>query len=140
VKVDLQVQRINEIVNWWFKLPNDFTAIAEIEYNLQRLTGLNYYYSGIVAQSYAKYLKTYIDRRVGVSRREVGKYSQMAQSKANAEAMAESADFMEAEITAEFEYNEHKLRLSAMGKVIEAMRQRISTLKNEKTHGNISGI
>jgi hypothetical protein len=56
----------------------------------------------------------------------------MAQSKANAEAMAESADFMEAEITAEFEYNEHKLRLSAMGKVIEAMRQRISTLKNER--------
>lgn len=126
------INDINEIVNWWYKLPPDYTALNDIDFKLQRLSGLYYAYTTEVANAYGKHLSSYVARRIMVARHELGLYDKMSQSKAEKQAIAENETHYIDEIVKEAEYSEHRLRLSAMSKVMDAMRSRITTLRDER--------
>ena len=127
-----RIQSINEIIMWWYELPADYTGTGDIDYHLQRLSGLYYSYSSDVAKAYLKHLETYIQRRIGIARHELSLYDKMSQNKAEKESIAANEEKYLTEIVAEAQYNEHRLRLSAMSKVMDAMRTRISSLRKEQ--------
>jgi len=126
------IEEINKICNWWYKLPPDFTGISEVDYQLQRLSGLYYSYSSVVAKSYGKHLSSYVAKRIGVVRAEIKLYGTEPQSKAEKIALSESEMLLIDDISKEAEYYEHRLRLQSVGKIMDAMRSRIASLRKEQ--------
>jgi hypothetical protein len=126
------VEDIETIVIWWGGLPKDFTGIGDVDYALQKLSTLTYFYSTEVAKSYGSHLANYRKRQIGIARHEIGLYGTMPQSKAEKESMVANESLLIEDLVAETDYNEHRLRLSSINRVMDAMRSRIASLRKEQ--------
>ena len=130
--IENTIADIEVIIGWWQTLEKDYGNINDIDYSLQKLTGLNYFYSAEVSGLNKSYLFAYVRRRVGVARSEIKNYANHSQGKSATIALSENEALYIDEVEKEANFSEHRVRLSAISKVIDAMRQRISNLKNEQ--------
>jgi len=127
---DEVIIEINKIVDWWYSLKKGYTDLNHLDEVLRRLTGLYYYFNDIVADSYKVYLMSYVSRKVGYSKRVQG-LIESGNSATSAKEEAISEEDLKDEAEQEAFYNMLKLKGSAITKIIEAIRQRISNLKSE---------
>ena len=135
---DLQetVNKIDEIVSWWLNLEKGYTNISHLDEIHRKLSGYYFYLSEIVADSYKDYLFSYIHKKVGLAKRQQGLIeSGDSVTKAKEIAPLHEEMLLMDEAEAEANYNALKLKLNAVSKVLEAIRQRISNLKTELNNG-----
>jgi hypothetical protein len=124
------INEIDDIVKWWYNLKKGYTDLNNLDDVLRRLTGLYYYLSEIVSDSYKVYLMSYVSRKVGYSKRVQGFISN-GSSATSAKEEAISDEDLRDEAEQESYYNMLKLKLNATSKIIESIRQKISNLKQE---------
>jgi hypothetical protein len=131
---DLQetIKEVDLIISWWLSLKQGYNNLNKLDYTLQKLSGHYYYLCELTAQSYKDYLFSYVGKKVGLAKREqaiINEGGSATLAKQTAPLHEEMLLMEEAE--REGDYNTLKLKLSAVSKVLEAIRQRIANLKIE---------
>lgn len=124
------IKEIDDIVNWWYKLEKGYTNINHLDDVLRRLTALYYYFNDILSDSYKVYLMSYVSRKVGYSKR-VQSLIESGKTATSAKEEAVNDEDLKDEAEQESLYNMLKLKGSAIAKIIDGLRQKISNLKTE---------
>lgn len=127
------IKNINIIRDWWLNLKRGCQDINTLDYTLQKLTGYYDFLGELAAEKYKDYLISHEHRKVGLSRQEQSlrdKGESITAAKAIAPMKMEDELINHAEIESDFYFLKNKLNSTA--KIIDAIRQRISNLKNEK--------
>jgi len=132
------LKEIEEIVDWWYSLNKGYTDLNNLDDVLRRFTGLFYYLTEESAKAYQDYTISYVRRRVGLSKQEQALIESSGLSKAKAESKSISLceELYNTEATNESYHYTLKIKLNAMSKIIEAIKQKISNLKLEKQNTN----
>lgn len=129
------IKEIDSIVKWWYNLAKGYTDINKLEDVLRRLTGLYYYFNEILADSYKIYLMSYVSRKVGFAKRVQG-LIESGKTATGAKEEGVNEEELRDEAEQESFYNMLKLKKDAISKIIDAIRQRVSTLKSEINREN----
>lgn len=127
---DKIIKEIDDIVNWWYKLEKGYTNLNHLDDVLRRLTALYYYFNDILSDSYKVYLMSYVSRKVGYSKR-VQSLIESGKTATSAKEEAVNDEDLKDEAEQESLYNMLKLKGSAIAKIIDGLRQKISNLKTE---------
>ena len=126
------IKQIDDIISWWFNLKKGFTDLNHLDEVHRKLSGHYYYLSEIVSDLYKDYLLSYVHKKVGLAKREQALTEKgLSVTLAKSTAPMHEEQILMEEAQAEGEYNALKLKLNAVSKVLEAIRQRISNLKTE---------
>ena len=131
---DLQetINNIDKIVSWWLELKKGYSDISHLDEVNRKLSGYFYYLSEHVADSNKDYLFAYVHKKVGLAKREqriIDDGGSATLAKQTAPLHEEMLLMEEAQTEADF--YALRLKLNAVAKVLEAIKQRISNLKKE---------
>ena len=126
------LQEITNINDWWYNLQKGYTDMNHLDDVHRRLTGLFFYLSELTAENYKEYLFSYVNKKVGLSKNKAAiMEGKKSAAFADAKSIMQAAEMFKLEAENEAIYNRCKLILSATGKTIEAIKQKISNLKAE---------
>ena len=131
------LEEITNITNWWYNLGKGYNSISHLDDVHRKLTGLYFFLSELTAQYYKDYSMSYVSKKVGLSKQKAAiMESKKTAALADAKSILAMADVIRKEAEEEAIYNRCKLMLNATAKIIEAVKQKISNLKAEKSNSN----
>lgn len=129
-------EEISKIIHWYYEVQkeNAYKSVETYDLVNQKLTTLIYIYSEEVGKNCIDYLLSYVHRKSGFSKRK--KFHRnlgLNLGDSENEATNDTINELENEAILEGLYETSKLLLNAAKGVSEAIRQRISIMKNERT-------
>ena len=127
------IEQIAEIVTFYNGITKDFQDIERLQSGVRKLATLLFMFAGELGLLYKERNSTEFSRRAATERKK-GELMREGTSATAAGAMAAEfvIDLLEKEQQADAHYQQAKLLYDAAGNVLEAMRQHISNLKQEK--------
>jgi enoyl-CoA hydratase/carnithine racemase len=127
------IEQIEEIVIFYNGITKDFQDIERLQSGVRKLATLLFIFAGELGLLYKERNGTEFSRRAGMERKK-GELMRAGTSATAADAAAKEfvIDLLEKEQQADAHYQQARLLYDAAGNVLEAMRQHISNLKQEK--------
>ena len=127
------ILQIEEIVTFYNGITKDFQDIERLQSGVRKLATLLFMFAGELGVLYKERNSTEFSRRAATERKK-GELMRDGLSATAADAGAKEfvIDLLEKEQVADAHYQQARLLYDAAGNVLEAMRQHISNLKQEK--------
>lgn len=125
------IEKITQIVNWWGKLPPDFTGLNDVMHARQELSAYSFVLATDMATARTNWgvAKSELEKKKNQMRVRFEKTSGV--TKADYQARANTAELFEMEQKFEAMYFGIKHQYDAVVQVLEAMAQRIAILRRE---------
>ena len=128
------LSQITDIVHWYNRLPKGFSEIGKLQDAIRKIATLLFYFSGEVGDAYEQKNQKEFSRKVAQSKQEdflIKEGKSAAAAKKMAEVAVES--LLNLEQQSDSIYRKSNLLLENAKNVMEAMRQQISNLKQERS-------
>lgn len=129
------IEEISKGIQWYFE--NSVKASIDVLMEFQdKMTAYSFWMAEITADQKKDYNLKYFSRKIEVAKSKQGfiKNQKSPVNKAEIDAVIENEDILKAEVEAESYTYKCDLLLKQTNKLLDAIRQRISFLKDEKRH------
>ena len=132
-KMKTVIDQIEDIVIFYNGITKDFQDIERLQSGVRKLATLLFMFAGELGLLYKERNGTEFSRRAATERKK-GELMRSGTSAAGADAAAKeyTIDLLDKEQQADAHYQQARLLYESAGNVLEAMRQHISNLKQEK--------
>lgn len=126
-------EEIEKIVTWWLSLKKDYADIEMLLYMQQKLSGHSFFLASICADYKRDYNIAYFWRKINVNKQK-NTYIKEGNSAASSDAKAieRTEEELRKETDAESQAFKADLLLKQVNKIIDALRTKISYLKEEQ--------
>lgn len=134
------LEKVERIVNWWEKLPPDYTGLNDLMHARQLLSAHLYGIAtdlALARKSWSE-AQTMVEGKKNQLRVKFG-VKEKSSTKVDHQARANTADLYELEKKYEGLYFGMKHQYDAIIQILETMAQRIAILRREWEHKNFSG-
>jgi len=126
------IEKINEIIKFWTDLKKGYNNIDNLLYMEQKLSGYSYYLAELLAEFKEAYNIAYFWRKINTNKRK-NAFIGTGKTAAASECMAieKTEEELRKEIDMESIAYKSETLLKQVNKILDAMRTRISYLKDE---------
>ena len=129
------LEEINQIVEWYVKLPKDYSNVNELMWNRQRLVGFYFHYATLLGELRKEFNIAQAQKENELAKREMTSLEKSS-AKARVIAKANTSTLLMKEKEAEGSYYAHKENLEAIKEVLSSMSQSIAVSRNEWINRN----
>ena len=129
------MDEINQIIEWYVKLPKDYSNVNELMWNRQRLVGHYFHYATLLGELRKQFNIAQAQKENELAKREMTSLEKSS-TKAKVIAKANTSNLLMKEKEAEGNYYAHKENLEAIKEVLSAMSQSIAVSRNEWINRN----
>ena len=129
------LEEINQIVEWYVRLPKDYSNVNELMWNRQRLVGFYFHYATMLGECRKAWNVAQAQKENELAKREMTSLEKSS-TKARVIAKANTSSLLTIEKQAEGNYYAHKENLEAIKEVLSAMSQSIAVSRNEWINRN----
>lgn len=124
------IKKVNNIVDWWARLPPDYTGLNDVMHARQELSAFSFVMATDMALARNSWsaAQSQLEKKKNQLR---VKFEGQGTTKADYQARANTADLYEMEKKFEGMYFGIKHQYDAVAQILEAMAQRIAILRRE---------